>query len=86
MLAALVSLYLMFYLTEVLDISGPQLAAVTVILVVMRVFDAVNDGWALGFGVASAFLLGAAVVAASLVRVSKEEAAKALATWEVDHA
>ncbi|MHA6525374.1 glycoside-pentoside-hexuronide (GPH):cation symporter [Tessaracoccus sp. G1721] len=43
MLAALVSLYLMFYLTEVLDISGPQLAAVTVILVVMRVFDAVND-------------------------------------------
>lgn len=43
MLAALVSLYLMFYLTEVLDISGTQLAAVTVILVVMRVFDAVND-------------------------------------------
>ncbi|MHA6512166.1 glycoside-pentoside-hexuronide (GPH):cation symporter [Tessaracoccus sp. Z1128] len=43
MLAALVSLYLMFYLTEVLDVSGAQLAAVTVILVVMRVFDAVND-------------------------------------------
>ena len=43
MLAALVSLYLMFYLTEVLDISGTQLAAVTAILVVMRVFDAVND-------------------------------------------
>ena len=43
MLAALVSLYLMFYLTEVLDVSGAQLGAVTVILVVMRVFDAVND-------------------------------------------
>lgn len=43
MLAALVSLYLMFYLTEVIDVSGAQLAAVTVILVVLRVFDAVND-------------------------------------------
>ena len=43
-----------------------------------QVFGAVNEGWVLGFGVASAFLLGAAVVAASLVRVSKEDAAKAL--------
>ena len=43
MLAALVSLYLMFYLTDVLDVSGAQLAAVTAILVAMRVFDAVND-------------------------------------------
>lgn len=43
MLAALVSMYLMFYLTEVIDVSGAQLAAVTVILVIMRVFDAVND-------------------------------------------
>ena len=43
-----------------------------------QVFDAVNEGWALGFGVAAAFLAGAALVAASLVRVSKEEAAKAL--------
>jgi hypothetical protein len=43
-----------------------------------QVFDAVNDGWALGFGVAAAFLAGAALVAASLVRVSKEDAAKAL--------
>ena len=43
-----------------------------------QVFDAVNDGWALGFGVAAAFLAGAALVAASLVRVSKEEAARAL--------
>jgi len=45
---------------------------------IAEVFDAVNSGWALGFGVASAFLLGAALVAASLVRVSKEDAAKAL--------
>ncbi|MFD0866628.1 glycoside-pentoside-hexuronide (GPH):cation symporter [Tessaracoccus lubricantis] len=43
MVAALVSMYLMFYLTDVLDVSGRQLAVVTVILVVMRVFDAVND-------------------------------------------
>lgn len=43
MLAALVSLYLMFYLTDVLDVSGAQLGAITAILVVMRVFDAVND-------------------------------------------
>ena len=43
MVAALVSLYLMFYLTDVLDVSGAQLAAITVILVVMRIFDAVND-------------------------------------------
>lgn len=43
MVAALVSLYLMFYLTEVLNISGAQLAVITTILVVMRVFDAVND-------------------------------------------
>jgi EmrB/QacA subfamily drug resistance transporter len=45
---------------------------------VVRVFTAVNDGWVLGFGVAGGFLLLAALVAASLVRVSKEEAAKAL--------
>ncbi len=43
MVAALVSMYLMFYLTDVLDVSGAQLAVITVILVVMRVFDAVND-------------------------------------------
>lgn len=41
--AALVSLYLMFYLTDVLGVSGSQLAVITVILVIMRVFDAVND-------------------------------------------
>jgi EmrB/QacA subfamily drug resistance transporter len=45
---------------------------------VAQVFGAVTEGWAVGFGIASAFLLGAALVAWSLVRVSKEEAAKAL--------
>lgn len=43
MVAALVSMYLMFYLTTVLEVTGAQLGAITVILVVMRVFDAVND-------------------------------------------
>lgn len=43
MVAALVSMYLMFYLTDVLRITGAQLGVITVILVVMRVFDAVND-------------------------------------------
>ena len=45
---------------------------------IAQVFGAVNDGWALGFGVAAAFLATAALVAASLVKVSKEDAAKAL--------
>lgn len=39
----LVSMYLIFYLSDVLEVSAPVLAAVTVILVVARVFDAVND-------------------------------------------
>ncbi|MCC2594150.1 glycoside-pentoside-hexuronide (GPH):cation symporter [Tessaracoccus sp. OS52] len=43
MTAAMVSMFLMFYLSDVLDVSEPVLAAVTVILVVMRIFDAVND-------------------------------------------
>lgn len=43
MVAALVSMYLLFYLTDVLEISGPELAVITAILVLMRVFDAVND-------------------------------------------
>lgn len=43
MLAALVAMYLMFYLTEVVDISASAVVAVTIIMVVMRVFDAVND-------------------------------------------
>lgn len=43
MSAALVSLYLMFYLTDVVDIPAGATAAVTVVLVVMRIFDALND-------------------------------------------
>lgn len=43
MLAAMVSMFLMFYLTDVLGIGGAELVAVTVIMVMMRVFDAVND-------------------------------------------
>jgi EmrB/QacA subfamily drug resistance transporter len=46
--------------------------------VIARVFDAVNSGWALGFGVGAAFVGIAALVMTSLIRVSKEEAAKAL--------
>lgn len=45
---------------------------------VARIVGAVTEGWAVGFGIASAFLLAAALVAWLLVRVSKEEAAKAL--------
>lgn len=43
MVGALVSMYLMYYLTDILDISGGAVVAVTAILVVMRIFDAVND-------------------------------------------
>ncbi|NLE96876.1 MAG: sugar transporter [Propionibacterium sp.] len=43
MLAAMVSLFLMFYLTDVLGIGGAELIAVTVVMVLMRIFDAVND-------------------------------------------
>ena len=45
---------------------------------IAQVFDAVNDGWVLGFGIASSFLLLSAVVFGALVRVSKEQAARAL--------
>ncbi|MDO5067313.1 MAG: glycoside-pentoside-hexuronide (GPH):cation symporter [Propionibacteriaceae bacterium] len=43
MSAALVSLYLMYYLTDVARIPATATAAVTVVLVVMRIFDALND-------------------------------------------
>ena len=43
-----------------------------------RVYDALVSGWGAGFLVGSGFLVGAAVIAGSLVRVSKEAAAKAL--------
>ena len=39
MSAALVSMYLMFYLTEVLHISQSATAVVTVVLVAMRIFE-----------------------------------------------
>lgn len=43
MLAAMVSMFLMFYLTDVLGIDGPQLIVLTGVMVFMRIFDAVND-------------------------------------------
>lgn len=43
MLAALVSTYLMFYLTDVLLISGRELLVLTGVIVFMRFFDAIND-------------------------------------------
>lgn len=43
MVGALVSMFLLVYLTEVVGVTDATLAAVTVVLVVMRLFDAVND-------------------------------------------
>ncbi|MGO2930999.1 glycoside-pentoside-hexuronide (GPH):cation symporter [Microbacterium sp.] len=43
MAATLVTMFLIVYLTEVVQVSNATLAAVTVVLVVMRLFDAVND-------------------------------------------
>ncbi|MGD7731892.1 glycoside-pentoside-hexuronide (GPH):cation symporter [Propionibacteriaceae bacterium G57] len=43
MLAAMVSTYLLFYITEVRLVSGVHLAAITVVMVFMRIFDALND-------------------------------------------
>jgi EmrB/QacA subfamily drug resistance transporter len=45
---------------------------------VAKVNDALVSGWSIGFFVGAAFLISAAVVAGSLVRVSKEDAAAAL--------
>lgn len=39
----MISLYLIFYLSDVLEVSDRALAGVTVVLVVVRIFDAVND-------------------------------------------
>lgn len=39
----MISLYLIFYLSDVLEVSDGVLGAVTVVLVIVRVFDAVND-------------------------------------------
>ncbi len=43
MVAAMVSLYLIYYLTDVVGVSNGQLAAITTIIVALRIFDAVND-------------------------------------------
>lgn len=43
MIGVLVSLHLMFYLTDILLISSRELAMITVALVILRIFDAVND-------------------------------------------
>ena len=45
---------------------------------IAKVYDALVSGWSLGFLVGAFFLAGAAAVAGSLVKVSKEAAAKAL--------
>lgn len=39
----LISMYLIFFFSDVLDVSKSVLAAITVVLVVVRIFDAVND-------------------------------------------
>ncbi len=39
----LVSMFLIFYLSDVLQVSAGVLASVTVVLVIARIFDAVND-------------------------------------------
>lgn len=43
MVGAMVSMYLMFYLTDVLEIPDAMMGAVTVVFVVTRIFDALND-------------------------------------------
>lgn len=43
MVAALVTMFLLVYLTEVVQVSNATLGAITVVLVLMRCFDAVND-------------------------------------------
>jgi EmrB/QacA subfamily drug resistance transporter len=43
-----------------------------------KVYDALVSGWGVGFLFGATFLLGAAAIAGSLVKVSKEAAAKAL--------
>ncbi len=43
MVAAMVSLFLLYYLTDVVGVSDSQLAAITTIIVALRIFDALND-------------------------------------------
>lgn len=43
MVYTLVSMYLMFYLTDIFQVTNTELIAITVIMIVLRVFDALND-------------------------------------------
>lgn len=43
MVYALTSMYLMYFLTDILDISVRGIAVVTIVMVLLRVFDALND-------------------------------------------
>src|SRR5690606_34483724 len=43
MVAAMVTMFLMVYLTEVVQVPNSTLGAITAVLVAMRLFDAVND-------------------------------------------
>ncbi len=43
MFYTMVSMYIMVYMTEVLDVSNATLALMTVVLLVLRIFDAFND-------------------------------------------
>ncbi len=43
MVATLVTMYMMFYMTDVLNVSEGTLGMVTVVIVFMRIFDGVND-------------------------------------------
>ncbi len=43
MVAAMVSMYMLFYLTDVIGLSNTELAVATTIIVLLRIFDAVND-------------------------------------------
>ncbi len=43
MVAAMVSLFLIYYMTDIVGVSDRQLAAITTIIVALRIFDALND-------------------------------------------
>lgn len=42
-MAALVTMYLIYYLTDVVRVTGATLAAITTAMVFARIFDAVSD-------------------------------------------
>lgn len=43
MVAAMGSMYILFYLTDVIGLSNTELVVATAIIVVLRIFDAIND-------------------------------------------